>query len=300
MMPCDAPQHLLAFTSSNLGQSFYLPKGSRRNISFSQLQQDPFFPGQTMVGFGRYALFQVLGPSSGERLVIDLTETLTHNGVNRLPPAAVVGSSRLPLPLEGRGSARVFSPPLTPQVIGGTPYLLLDMGVNGRLPTVERPGLQDLYGRSVPTDPRYLTAYVRDISLVSTVQYKNLRPPTAVSSFPAGLANPDLEYSGLYEDGWIGADGYVRLAGGAAADIVVQGQVPAGAGKHLELLVNGRRVASVAVDPGQLDVRAAVPASKVSRRVELRFARTIKLKAPDLRPAAAHLTFLGLVQGEPK
>jgi hypothetical protein len=294
MMPCDAPQHLLAFTSSILGQSYYLPS-SPRDVSFTQLQPDGYFTGRTMAGFGRYALFQVLGPSTGERLVIELTTTLNHDGSNLLPPAAVVGSTRQALPLLGHGSARVFSPPLTPQIIDETPYLLVDMGVNGRLPNVERAGLQDLYGRSVPTDPRYLTAYVRDISLVSAAQYKNLRPPTALRSFPTDLANPDLEYSGLYEDGWMGADGYVRLAGGAAADIVVQGQVPAGAGKHLELLVNGRRAASVAIDPGQLNVRAAVPASTVSRRVELRFARTIKLKAPDLRPVSAHLTFLGFV-----
>jgi hypothetical protein len=294
MMPCAAPHNLLAFTSSNLGQSFYLPL-TRQNISFFQLQSDPFFTGRKMVGFGRYALFQVLGPSTGERLVIEMTDTLNHDGANLLPPAAVVGSARLPLSLEGRGSARVFSSPLKPQMIGGIPYVLLDMGVNGRLPMVERHGLQDIYGRSVPTDPRYLTAYVRDISLVSAAQYKSLHPPTALRSFPGDLGNPDLEYSGLYEDGWMSADGYVRLAGGPAADLVVQGQVPAGAGKHLQLLVNGRQVASVSIVPGPLDVRAAVPASSRSRRVELRFAQTIKLKAPDLRPAAAHLSFLGFV-----
>jgi hypothetical protein len=298
-MPCDAPHNLLAFTSSNLGESFYLPL-VRKNVSFFQLQPDPFFRDRTMVGFGRYALFQVLGPSTGARLVIELTDTLNHDGVNLLPPAAVVGSNRLALPLRGRGSARVFSAPLKPQVIAGTPYVLLDMGLNGRLPAVERSGLQALYSRSVKTDPRYLTAYVRDISLVSAAQYANLQPPTALRSFPADLANPNLEYSGLYEDGWMGADGYVRLAGGPAADLLVQGQVPAGAGKRLELLVNGRPVASVAVTPGLLNVRAAVPASSASRRVELRFAATIKLKPPDKRPAAAHLTFLGLVARQPR
>jgi hypothetical protein len=293
-MPCNAPHNLLAFTSSNLGQSFYLPL-TRQNVSFFQLQQDSFFPDRMMVGFGRYALFQVLGYSPGERLIIEMTDTLNHDGANLLPPAVVAGSSRLALPLEGRGSARVLSAPLKPQMIAGTPYVLLDMGVNGRLPVIERSGLQDLYGRSVPTDPRYLTAYVRDVSLVSAVQYANLHPPLALSSFPGDLENPDLEYSGLYEDGWMGADGYVRLAGGPAADLVVKGQVPAGAGKHLELLVNGRRLASVAIAQGALDVLVGVPASTASRRVELRFAASIKLKAPDLRPAAAHLTFLGFV-----
>jgi hypothetical protein len=293
-MPCDAPHNVLAFTSSNLGQSFYLPT-ARKHVSFYQLQRDPFFPGRTMAGFGRYALFQVLGSSSGERLVIELTDTFTHDGANLLPPAAAVGSSRVPLPVEGRGSARVFSAPLRPQAIAGTPYLLLDMGVDGRLPTVERPGLQDLYGRSVPTDPRYLTAYVRDISVVSATRYAHLRTPSALRSFPADLGNPNLEYSGLYEDGWMGSDGYVRLAGGVAAELVVQGQVPAGAGGQLRLLVNGHDLASVAATPGPLNMRAGVPASAATRRVELRFAKTIKLRAPDLRPVAFHLSFLGLV-----
>jgi hypothetical protein len=292
-MPCRAPRDLLAFTQSHLGQSFYIAP-VRKDISFFQQQGDPFFPG-TMVGFGRYALFQVLGPTAGERMVVELTNTLTHDGQNRLPPANVVGSSRLPLPLEGRGSARVFSPPLKPQMIAGTPYVMLDMGIAGRLPKAGRTGVENAYGRSVPLDPRFLTSYLRDVSLVSAAEYAGLRPPLALRSFPSDLENPGLEYSGLYEDGWMGGEAYVRLAGGPATDLVVEGQVPAGAGKHLELLVNGRRVASVAAPPGPLDVRAPVPASHGTRRVELRFAATVKLKPPDGRPASALLSFLGFV-----
>jgi hypothetical protein len=292
--PCRAPRDLLAFTSSELGESFYLPK-KRYNISFYQFQGDPFAPERTMAGFGRYALFQVLGPTSGERMVVELTNTFDSDGSNLLPPAAVVGASRLALPLEGRGSARVFSPPLTPQTIAGTPYVLLDMGIDGKLPFIKRSGLQGIYGKSVPTDPNYLTTFVKDISLVSAAQYADLRPPTAVSSFPGSLENPNLEYAGLYEDGWIGERGYVRLAGGPAADLLTTGEVPVGAGGHLLLLVNGHPVYSAAVASGKLRVRVPVPASSATRRLEFRFAKTIKLKAPDLRPAAAHLAFLGFV-----
>jgi hypothetical protein len=292
-MRCKSAHNLLAFITSNLGQSFYLPS-ERRFVSFFQFQPDPFFTG-AMAGFGRYALFQVLGPSSGERMAVELTTTLNHQASDRLPPAAVVGSSRTPLPLTGNGSARVFSSPIKPQVIDGTPYVLLDMGLDGRLPTIPRSGIQDLYGGSVPTDPNYTTSFVRDISMVSAAQYASLRPPLALRRFPADLTNPDLEYSGLYEDGWMGAEGYVRLAAGPAADLLVKGEVPAGAGKHLEVLVNKRRVASRTIVPGPLDVRVALPASRSDRRIELRFAATIKLAEPDGRPAAARLKFLGLV-----
>jgi len=93
----------------------------------------------------------------------------------------------------------------------------------------------------------------------------------------------------------MGGDAYVVLAGGPAKDLVIRGSIPGGAGGNLEVLVNGRRVYSAAVAAGALSVQAPVPSSPGSRRVELRFSRTIRLRAPDLRPAAALLSFLGLV-----
>jgi hypothetical protein len=293
-MGCGAPHDLLAFTSSDLGESFYLPT-KRKHVSFFQLEGDPFFAGLTIAGFGRYAMFRVLAASKGTRLELSLTDTLTHNGVNRLPPAVVIGAGRVPLPLEGRGSARVFSPPLTPQIIGGAPYLLLDMGAEGQLPPFGAHGVQGLYGRSVPTDPRFLTSYLRDVSLVSSAEYAHMHPPAAVSSFPSDLANDKLEYSGIYEDGWVAERSYVRLARGPRADLVLRCEVPGGAGKHLQILVSGRTVASLPISPGALDVRVPVPASATDRRVELRFAATVPLKSPDLRPAAALLSYLGFM-----
>ncbi len=293
-MSCSTARDLLVFTQSRLGESFYVP-ANQSLVSFSELQADPYLPGQTMAGFGRYALFRILGPTPGMRLEFNFTTTLNHDGSNEIPPVAVVGASRVALPVEGHGSVRVFSAPLHPQMIDGQPYVLLDMGVAPQEPRSSSPtGVQALYGRSVPRDIRFLTSYVRDVSLVSAQQYRELQPPTALSQFPSNLANPNLQYSGLYEDGWMGADAYVVLAGGAAADLVVRGEVPPGAGKRLTILVNGRPVFSTAIAPGALNVRVPVPASAAPRRVELRFAAMIKLPAPDLRPAAARLSFLGL------
>jgi hypothetical protein len=293
-MSCDDPHDLLAFVSSKLGQSFYLPE-QRQYVSYYQLEDDFFFPGHTFAGFGRYVLLRVLGPMRNARLELDYTETLRHDGANRLPPAAAVGAARMPFPIVGRGSARVFSPPLRYQMIAGVPYVLLDLGENGQLSRLPRSGLEGLYGRSEIIDPQFLSAYVRNVSLVSEAEYAHLRPPSVLDSFPADLANEDLEYSGIYEDGWIGEDSYAVLAGGAAADLVVRGEVPAGAGKHLEVLLNGRPVISAPDPPGPLGLRIPVPASSSNRRVELRFAASVKLQAPDLRPASAHLTFLGFV-----
>jgi hypothetical protein len=293
-VPCTGTRNLLAFTYSHLGQSYYLFT-NRRFVSFYQLEPDYFFPGQTFMGFGRYALFRVLGPSSTVRLELDLTRTLTHDGVNALPPAAAVGAARVDLPLVGSGSARVFSPPLRPQMIDGQPYLLLDMGVNGRQTPVPRVGVEGLYGTGIELDPRFLTSYVRNVSLVSGAQYRRLKAPSVLQHFPADLGNPDLEYSGIYEDGWVGGDSYVFLAGGDAADLVVRAKVRSISGQRLVVFVDGRRVAAINVKPGALDLRVPVPASDSRRKVELRWARSPRLQAPDLRPAAALLSFLGVV-----
>ena len=290
----DTLQNLLVFTSSSLGQAFYLPK-NRPRVSFYQLESDYFYPGHTFSGFGRFALFRVLDPTTTVRLELWLTTTVRQDGPNRIPPADIVGTEKKGLPLVGRGSARVFSPPLVPQMIGGQPYVLLDMGTPGRLAVYHRTGPQGIYGQSIPYDPRYLTSYVRDISLISGKQYEGLRAPAVLSHFPADLANPNLEYSGIYEDGWVAEDFYAMLAGGRAGDLVIRANVLPQQGQHLEVLVNGRAVASRSVSSGQLALRVPVPRTASRRRIELRWARTLQLGPADRRKAAALLQFVGVV-----
>jgi hypothetical protein len=197
--------------------------------------------------------------------------------------------------LLGRGSARVFSSPVKPQLIAGQPYVLLDLGVDPRVLKMPRHGIQDLWSASIPLDPRPLTSYVRDVSLVSDDDYRKLTAPTALRSFPGDLADSDLEYSGIYEDGWTAEKSYVVLAGGKAADLVVRANVLPPAAKQVEILVDGRRVLRKAISPGPVELRARVPASTSPRRVELRFAGALRLSAGDDRPASALLQFLGVV-----
>jgi hypothetical protein len=191
----------------------------------------------------------------------------------------------------------VFSEPLHPQMFDGQPYILLDLGMAGRLTSRDRDGLRGLYGRSV-VDVRYLTSYVRDISLISEVDYRRLEAPAELSDFPADLSNSNLEYSGIYEDGWMGGEGYALLAAPGRLDVALRAEVPTGGARHLRILVDGRQVLSRAVKPGALDVRAPVPGSGSKHRVELRWEGVESLPAPDLRPVSAQLKFLGLVARE--
>jgi hypothetical protein len=296
-LPCRNTKNLLAFVVSSLGQPATLPD-ARRAVSFWQLEPDPSFPGHTFSGFGRYALFQVLGATSRVRVVLNFTTSSTNppSGSYRLPPAAVVGSDRVRFPVSGSGSARVVSPTLKPWIVGGQPYVLLDMGMLGEFPLVLRPGVTGLWGKSVVLDPRLLTSYVRDVSLVSVAKYDRMRAPAAIRNIPADLANPNLEYSGIYEDGWVAQESYAQLSGGPAARLVIHAVVPPRRhGQKLRVLVNGLALASRSVRSGSLDLDLPLPASSGRRKIELRWAGVTPLTAPDRRSAAAHLTFLGVV-----
>jgi hypothetical protein len=110
--------------------------------------------------------------------------------------------------------------------------------------------------------------------------------------FPADLANPDLEYSGMYEDGWVAESSYAVLSGGPPADLVLRATVLPIA-KHLEISVNGHAIFSKAVSPGGLDLHIPVPASTSRRTLELRWGAATRLGETDPRHASALLSTLG-------
>jgi hypothetical protein len=291
---CNDPRNILAFTTSARGTGFYLFSGPN-TVSFYQLEPDPYVTGSTFAGAGRFVLLRVLGPSARMRVAVDLTSSFGPDAGRALPPAAAVGATREPLTAVGRGSARLFSPVLRPQLIGGHPYVLVDMGVDGRLSNARRSGLSGLYSGSVPVDARHLTSRLRDISLISEAEYRQLDAPSAVQRFPEDLANPDLEYSGIYEDGWVGEESRVVLAAGGPTTLVVRAEVPPAASQRLRVTVDGKRVHSGAVKPGSLVVRVPLPASRERRRIALQWAEAPQLGGLDTRLAAARLEFVGLV-----
>lgn len=84
----------------------------------------------------------------------------------------------------------------------------------------------------------------------------------------------------------------VVLGGGGSADLVVRAEVLPVEGQHLEVLLNGRSVASEDVTPGELNLRVPVPPSASVRQIELRWARATAIGPNDPRQAAALLKFL--------
>jgi hypothetical protein len=291
VLNCGTNRNYLAFVNSSLGQPATLPF-FRRLVSFWQLEPDPSFAGRTFAGFGRYALFQILGRKPRRvRVVLDLTSTPLSTD---LPRARIVGQDEGRFPITGSGSARVVSSPVRPVLVDGRPYIVLDMGRNGRYPPVTRPGLTGLWGKSVRLDTRRLTSYIRDVSLAPVSASGNGHTPALIHAFPGDLGNPGLEYSGIYEDGWLSNDAYVILAPGGRRTLAIHGDALPLPGQRVELLVDGKLVASRAVSGGPLDWEVAVPPSSSDRRrVELRWAKSAPIGPHDPRRAVALVSSVG-------
>ena len=202
----EAVRNYLVYVVSSLGKSSTYGSPEARSAGFVSLylpESDYFHAGGIISALGRDVLFGVLKPDHSVRIVLDYTASLNADGDNRIPPASVIGSDRVFFQGQGRGSARLFSPPARPQTIAEGSYLCLDMGSGGKMFPERRKGIMRMYGNDVRTDPRRITGFVRDISAISEEEYLRMDPPASLKTFPRDLFNANLEYSGIYEDGWV-------------------------------------------------------------------------------------------------
>ena len=258
------------------------------------LEADYFFPNDTMAAIGRHSLFHILKPAKQVRLVVEYTASLNGDGDNRIPPASVIGETRNMFGVEGRGSARIVSEPLEPQTVAGGAYIGLDMGVPGKPFPDMRSGIMMLYGADLPMDPRRIVGFVRDISLISASDYAALKPPEELDRFPECLGDKNLEYSGIYEDGWVGESSFVVLSQPeGAALLIVRAAILRGGASQLRVNVDGVEASRRSLSTGDLELTIPVSPVGGKRRIELVFDGSTHLAKPDNRPASARVQLIG-------
>ncbi|MBK8596501.1 MAG: hypothetical protein IPN83_13160 [Holophagales bacterium] len=307
VVPSERVRNHLVLLDSALGSSYYVAKArANGTVAMYQLEPDPLVPGTSFASVGPTLQFLVLAPSPRFRVALEYTATLAGDGVNLIPPAAAVGAVRVPFPVVGRGAFRLFSPPLEPQWIAGEPHLALDLGRAGQRFREDRTGLMRLWGTRIPMDPRRVTGFVRDVSIVTEEEYGAMEAPTGIRSFPDGLADPGLEFSGIYEDGWVGEACFLRLRQPRTSSVLVVRVMvpvigPSAASGSLAVLVDGAVAGTSRFTPGDVEVRVplALPDSGRIRRVELRFDRGLPLPGADRRIASALLQSIGFEDGVP-
>jgi hypothetical protein len=287
------------FCDATGARQFYLGLAEPRAVAAYQLERDVMLRQHTLAGVGRAMVLEVFNPSPRVRVLVSHTSSSLEDPDTRsVAPVKIVGDRRVALGGIGFGAERLVSPPLATQAVGANQLLAVEFG-----PVVYRPAnhlavLEQLWGSELPRDRRYLTGHAREISVLSEEEYNAFRPPQAVSRFPDDLAHPHLEYSGFFEEGWIGTRSKARLTQTEAnQECVIRGVVPAvpdseGFSTELTVLLDGTEVAHQTLHASNFEVRAPGGTAPGPHWIELRFSHTQVLPY-DGRKVSARITFLG-------
>ena len=268
----------LVFIHSEISPHYY--SSARFRAAFFQREPEPITGGKVYFhGTGRFNLFNIVNPTPNLRVLIDFSRTSLGQGRSKLPAKAIViGEEDYSLPFVGHGSARVVSPIIKPEVFEQQSYITIDFGEKAETIAKEKTGLMRLYGLKFNLDDRRLVGFTRDISLITDEQYRALEKPTRISEFPADLARyPGLEYSGLFEDGWMAEDAFFRMGASHPGQVFnFKGYVPDTPnfrrdGVDVTISLNGKPTEIVNVKSGEFSLSRLIRETAEVTSISLHF-----------------------------
>jgi hypothetical protein len=284
----------LVFIHSELSPHYY--SSARFKAAFFQREPEPITHGEVYFhGSGRYNLFNIIHPSPNLRLIVDFSRTSLGKGRSKLPSKAIViGEQDYPLPFVGHGSARVVSPPIKPEYFEQNAYITLDFGEVPRPIEKEKTGLMRLWGVKFNLDDRRLVGFMRDASVITEEQYLALPRPTKIGDFPSDLSRyPGLEYSGLFEDGWVAEDAFFKLGPSHAGQILTfKGFIPDTAkfrtqGIDVTVALNGKPTEIVNLKTGEFTLTRLIKEATQITSISLHFSDAQIYGFDDPRPVSA-------------
>lgn len=287
----------LVFIHSALSPHYY--SSARFKAAFFQREPEPISEGSVYFhGTGRYNHFQIVNPSPNLRVIMDFSRTSLGEGRSRLPAqAVVVGDEDYPLPFVGHGSARVVSPPIKPEYFEKQAYITVDFREDPQPILKDKTGLMALYGRKYNLDDRRLVGFTRDISVITEEQYRALERPTKITLFPGDLYRyPGFEYSGLFEDGWIAEDAYVKLGASHPGQLLYfKGFVPETPefqteGVDVTISINQKPTEIVNLKSGEFTITRLIREAVDVTSISLHFSRAVVYEARrDKRAVSAYV-----------
>ncbi len=294
LVPYRDVRNWLMFIPSSRGPDYFT---FRFGASFFQLERDPYRTGGFMSGVGRFFLLHVVKPAEKLRLRVSLTRSIMGNQNVTLPASASAdGEFSTRLPFVGAGSAVVYSEAISPVWEDGQAYVAIDFGQPGIPFPHRKSGLMRLYNSEFLLDYRKLVGFCRNISAIPDTEYRQLRRPRKLESFPRDLlADSGLEYSGIYEDGWISDEAFVKLgAAGKGETVIVAGMVPtlgplADGRLTLRLRVNEAPAQELTLKPGPFTLAVLVDKAEPVTTVRIRFSKRTPLPGNDGRLVSALL-----------
>lgn len=276
----------LVFIESNLGSHYY----TSGNISCYRLEKDPLFKGEKISALGRYQLFMVINPTPSPRLLMELTTTVLKDSGSALPSPM---ANNVKLPFVGRGSGRIYSQPIDLQIASGNSYVAVDIMKDPERFKNIRTGINNLWNKSVQDDPRNISVFARDISLVSADYYNKISPPYYIQNFPNDLKNINLEYSGIYEDGYLSERSFFILNSKNKEKLIIDlNDYNKNSNQKAPLVsisVNGRDVYSGAPRGSELNIQIPIDIKQEKTKVNISFDQVYKLPDPDGRIVSGKL-----------
>ncbi len=296
-LPAASVRNHLVFMHSGRGNHYYL--GDRQRIALYQPEADPYTTRQDITGLGRFMLLRIEQPDTEFYLRIAATKTFMGRGHTAWSPGSkILGATDVPLAFPGNGAVNRIVGPIRPAIRDGAAYIAIDLN---EIPTQfpnDRTGLQALYNNNVPLDSRKLVAYGRDISALSAAEVAALERPKQLTRFPDDiLFAKGLEFSGIYEDGWLSPrSDFVLGGGGPQSWARIRGFVPNLPGDPL-----GRGTLKITTPAGTFEVPAdigsfdwLVPVGSAGQLapVGLQFSVQGPLPGRDARPVGGKLEWL--------
>ncbi len=263
---------------SELSPHYY--SSARFKAAFFQRENEPISKKTSFFhGTGRFNVFRIIHPSPDLRVIVDFSRTSLGYGRTKLPEKAiVVADDDYPLPFVGSGSARIVSAVIKPECYEGQAYFMIDFGDTARVIEKIKTGLMRWYGVKFALDDRRLIGFTRDISVITDEQYRNLPRPTKISVFPRDLLeDKGLEYSGIYEDGWIGRDAFFKLAASHTGQVLYfKGYIPdiprfEKQGVDATISINGRPTEVVNLKAGKFTLTRLIKDSSDTTSISLHF-----------------------------
>jgi hypothetical protein len=303
-LPASGVRNHLVFMHTGRGNHYYL--GDRNFIAIYQQEADPYTEKQDITGLGRFLLLRVEQPDDEIYLRISASKTFMGRGHTAWNPGSqILGASPVAMSFPGNGAVNRIVGPIKPVFRDGAAYIAIDFRETAVQFPFQRSGLQSLYNTQVPLDSRKLVAYGRDISALSAAEVAALPRPSKLTRFPDDLLFArGLEFSGIYEDGWLSPESeFVLGGGGPEAWVRVRGFVPELPGNPL-----GKGTLTVQLPGGPVELPATigsfdwllpVGAADKLARLGFRFSAQAPLPNKDDRPVGAKLEWMEVYSSLP-
>jgi hypothetical protein len=146
-----------------------------------------------------------------------------------------------------------------------------------------------------------MVAFVRQIRVIDADASDSPVVPSRLAKFPSDLGNKNLEFSGIYEDGWLGDKGFLVLSSDKPGKVEFRGLFPQGLGLDsvdLALTVEGGTTIRKRLEPGPFELE--LPVGSGRSRIGFQFSAIGRLPAGDNRPAVALLSSVSIEPGDAK